>query len=104
PGLSDHGRARCDAHASDVGRPQALTAMPRARIAAKSQETSSVEAEIARLRCLGVQGLRARWRTGFGDDAPPHLARHLLFTMLAYRLQAEAMRGRCNATGRSLNK
>ena len=65
--------------------------MPRARIAAKAPESSSVEAEIARLRGLGVQGLRARWRTGFGDDAPPHLARHLLFAMLAYRLQAETM-------------
>src|SRR5262245_13228001 len=65
--------------------------MPRTSIAAKAPESSSVEAEIARLRGLGVQVLRARWRTSFGDDAPPHLARHLLFAMLAYRLQAEAM-------------
>jgi hypothetical protein len=65
--------------------------MPRARIAAKAPENSSIEGEIARLRSLGVHGLRARWRTGFGDDAPPHLARHLLFAMLAYRLQAETM-------------
>ena len=76
--------------------------MPRARIAAKAPESSSVEAEIARLRGLGVQGLRARWRTGFGDDAPPHLARHLLFTMLAYRLQAETMGDLDTATVRFL--
>ena len=54
-------------------------------------ETSSVEAEIARLRGLDAKVLRARWRTSFGQDAPTHVARHLLFAMLAYRLQAEAM-------------
>jgi hypothetical protein len=65
--------------------------MPRVRIAAKALEGSSVDAEIARLRDLGLQGLRARWRTSAGHDAPPHLARHFLFAMLAYRLQAETM-------------
>jgi DUF2924 family protein len=76
---------------NELGRPQVLTAMPRTRIAAEAAETSSVEAEIARLRGLDAKVLRARWRTSFGRDAPPHLARHLLFAMLAYRLQAEAM-------------
>jgi Protein of unknown function (DUF2924) len=65
--------------------------MPRARIAAEAPETSSVEAEIARLRGLETKALRARWRTIFGQDAPTHVARHLLFAMLAYRLQAETM-------------
>src|SRR5215831_17363795 len=65
--------------------------MPRAKIAAEAPKTSSVEAEIARLRGLETNALRARWRTVFGHDAPIHLARHLLFAMLAYRLQAEAM-------------
>lgn len=65
--------------------------MPRARIAAEAPETSSVEAEITRLRGLDAKALRARWRTSFGQDAPTHIARHLLFAMLAYRLQAEAM-------------
>jgi hypothetical protein len=65
--------------------------MPRARIAAKAPESSSVEAEIARLRGLGVEGLRARWHTSFGQDPPTHVARHLLFAMLAYRLQTETM-------------
>jgi hypothetical protein len=65
--------------------------MPRARIAAEAPEAFSVEAEIARLRDLDAKVLRARWRTSFGQDAPTHLARHLLFAMLAYRLQAEAM-------------
>ena len=65
--------------------------MPRARIAAETSESFSVEAEIARLRGLNVKALRARWRTTIGQDAPTHLARHLLFAILAYRLQAEAM-------------
>jgi len=65
--------------------------MPRARIAAEAPETFTVEAEIARLRGLDAKVLRARWRTSFGQDAPTHLARHCLFAMLAYRLQAEAM-------------
>jgi Protein of unknown function (DUF2924) len=65
--------------------------MPKARIAAGALETSSVEAEIAHLRGLPVKALRARWLTSFGRNAPPHLARHLLFAMLAYRLQAEVV-------------
>jgi hypothetical protein len=65
--------------------------MPRTRIAAEASETFAVEAEIARLRGLDVKALRARWRTSFGRNAPPHLARHLLFAMLAYRLQAEVL-------------
>ncbi len=65
--------------------------MPKARIAAEAPEASSVEAEIARLRGFDVKALRARWRISFGRNAPPHFARHLLFAMLRYRLQAEVM-------------
>ena len=65
--------------------------MPRARIAAEASEIYSVEAEIARLRGLNAKALRARWRSSFGQDAPPHVARHFLFAMLAYRLQADAI-------------
>ena len=65
--------------------------MPRARIAVAEPETSSVEAEIARLRGFDAKALRARWRTDFGRSARPDVARHLLFAMLAYRLQAEVM-------------
>jgi hypothetical protein len=47
--------------------------------------------EIARLRGLDVGGLRARWHTVFRRAAPPHLPRHLLFRILAYRLQADQL-------------
>jgi len=48
------------------------------------------EVEIARLRDLDVNALRTRWQGVTGRAAPTHLAKHLLFAMLAYRLQADA--------------
>src|SRR5919197_3050949 len=48
-----------------------------------------IDVEIARLRDLDVGALRARWHTVFGRRAPAHLPRHLLFRILAYRLQAD---------------
>jgi hypothetical protein len=68
-----------------------VTVVPRTKIAAEAPETFSVEAEIARLRGFDVKALRVRWGSSFGREAPADLARHLLFAMLAYRLQAEAM-------------
>jgi hypothetical protein len=50
----------------------------------------TVEDEIARLRDLEFKQLQARWRSVTGRDAPPRLPRHLLFAMIAYRIQAEA--------------
>jgi len=52
------------------------------------QKTFGVE--IARLRDLDTNELRARWRTVLRREAPPHLSRHLMFRVLAYRLQADA--------------
>ena len=50
---------------------------------------TSVEDEIAHLRGLELGGLRARWQSVFQRPAPAHLTRHLLFTVIAYRLQAD---------------
>jgi Protein of unknown function (DUF2924) len=50
---------------------------------------SKLEDEIARVRDLDLSGLRARWRSVFRRKAPDHVPRHLLFRMIAYRLQAE---------------
>lgn len=49
----------------------------------------SVEDELARLRDLDLKGLRARWRGLFRKESPPHLPRHLLFGLIAYRLQVD---------------
>ena len=50
---------------------------------------TSVEDEIAHLRGLELGGLRARWQSVFQRPAPAHLTRNLLFTVIAYRLQAD---------------
>src|SRR5262249_3281658 len=52
---------------------------------------SELEVEIARLRDLDLANLRARWRPLFRRKAPEHLPRHLLFRILAYRLQGEGL-------------
>src|ERR1700745_2013964 len=65
--------------------------MPRIRIGPALPDRKSLDAEIARLRALGVRELRTRWHTVFGTQPPPHLPRHLLFRVLAYRLQADQL-------------
>jgi hypothetical protein len=41
------------------------------------------------LRGLDLKGLRARWRSVLQRPAPGHLPRHLLFAIIAYRIQAD---------------
>jgi Protein of unknown function (DUF2924) len=65
--------------------------MPRVKIGPALPDRSTVDIEIARLRDLDVSELRARWQTVFARRAPPHLPRHLLFRVLAYRLQADQL-------------
>ena len=50
---------------------------------------TSVEDEIAHLRGLDLNGLRARWQSVFQKSSPAHLPRHLLFAIIAYRIQAD---------------
>src|SRR2546427_10618499 len=50
---------------------------------------TSVEDEIAHLRGLDLKGLRARWQSVLQRPAPDHLPRHLLFAVIAYRIQAD---------------
>ncbi len=49
----------------------------------------SVENEIVHLHGLDLKGLRARWQSVLQRQAPDHLPRHLLFAIIAYRIQAD---------------
>jgi hypothetical protein len=51
----------------------------------------ALEDEIAHLRDLDLRGLRTRWQSMFRRQAPSHLPRHLLFAVMAYRLQANEL-------------
>ena len=48
-----------------------------------------LEDEVARLRDLDLEGLRAAWRSTFRRKPADHLPKHLLFRIMAYHLQAE---------------
>jgi hypothetical protein len=63
-----------------------------------------VEDEIAHLRGLDLRGLRARWQSIFGRQPPAHLTRHLLFAVIAYRLQADRFGDLDHATRQVLDQ
>ena len=63
-----------------------------------------VEEEIAHLRGLDLKGLRSRWESIFGRPAPDHLTRHLLFAVIAYRLQADRFGDLDHATRQVLDR
>lgn len=65
--------------------------MPRATAHPVPPDREKLDLDIARLRGLEVEELRARWHTVFRRRAPAHLPRHLLVRILAYRLQADAL-------------
>jgi hypothetical protein len=65
--------------------------MPRVVIGPAMPDRGSLDNEIAHLRDLDVGGLRSRWQNVFGRRPHPHLPRHLLFRVLAYRLQADLL-------------
>jgi hypothetical protein len=63
-----------------------------------------IEEEIAHLRDLDLKGLRSRWQSVFGKQAPFHLTRHLLFAVIAYRLQADRFGDLDHATRQLLDR
>src|SRR5215468_2763618 len=75
--------------------------MPHVVIGPAVPDGKALDTEIARLRDLNVEELRAKWHTAFRRRAPPHLPRHLLFHILAYRLQADRL-GELDANSRRL--
>src|SRR5262249_7907099 len=76
-------------------------AMQRVVIGPALPDRAWLDNEIARLRGSDVGQVRARWHPVFRRRAPPHLPRHLLFRILAYRLQADRL-GDLDADSRRL--
>ena len=70
----------------------------------KGRSRTSIEAEIAHLRGLDLGGLRARWQGVFQRPAPAHLTRHLLFAVIAYRLQVDRFGDLDHATKQVLDR
>ena len=65
---------------------------------------TSVGDEIAHLRGLDLNGLRARWQSVFQRPAPSHLTRHLLFAVITYRIQADRFGDLDHATRQVLDR
>jgi Protein of unknown function (DUF2924) len=74
------------------------------RPVAKKTARLSLDDEIAHLRDLDLHGLRARWKSVLRQQPPSHLPRHLLFAVLAYRLQADELGDLDPATARLLRQ
>ena len=78
--------------------------MPRVRIAPALPDRTAPDVEIAHLRDLDIAALRGRWHTVSGRRPPPHLPRHLLFRILAYRLQVDRLGDLDDASRRLLDR
>jgi Protein of unknown function (DUF2924) len=78
--------------------------MRKERRKGRASTKMSVEDEIAHLRGLDLGGIRSRWQSVFGRAAPVHLTRHLLFAVIAYRLQAERLGDLDHATRQVLDR
>jgi hypothetical protein len=65
---------------------------------------ASIEDEIAQLSDLDFKGLHARWQSIFRRSPPPHLPRHLLFAVLAFRIQADRFGDLDHETRKAINR
>jgi hypothetical protein len=65
--------------------------MPRVKVGPGTPDRKTLDVEIARLRGLDLGELQACWHTAFRRRPVARMPRHLLFRVLAYRLQADRL-------------
>ena len=65
--------------------------MSNRRRGGRASTKTSISDGIAHLRSLDLKGLRSRWQSVFQRLPPDHLPRHLLFAIIAYRIQADRL-------------
>jgi hypothetical protein len=70
----------------------------------RASTKASIEDEIAHLRGLDIKGLRSRWLSEFQRPPAKHLPRHLLFAIIAYRIQASRFGDLDHATMQVLDR
>src|SRR5712672_2549006 len=62
-------------------------------MARKSSDRDAIEAEIDRLRSLGLDELRTLWRTTLRSSPPPAFAKDLIARFLCWHFQEHALGG-----------
>jgi hypothetical protein len=67
-------------------------------------DPAALEAEVDKIKSLGIDALRARWRLMFGATAPKGLTKSILGHMIAYRIQEEAFGGLDRETVKLLDR
>src|ERR1700716_3312037 len=65
---------------------------------------TSIGEEIAHLRGLDLKRLRSRWQSVFQRPPPDLLPRHLMFAIIAYRIQADRLGDLDNEAKRVLDR
>ena len=67
-------------------------------------DAAAIEAEVGRVRSLGIEALRKRWRLMFGATPPKGLTKDVIARMIAYRIQSQAFGGLDRETVKLLDR
>lgn len=69
----------------------------------RRSDHAAIEAEIDRVRSLGLDALRKQWRSTFGASTPTGLTKDIIARMICHRLQEETFGGLDRVTIRLLD-